>query len=93
MITLTISELTLNAVRAALDERVARLNAEIRYYEVVVLTNGSEDAQRALVWNIAGLHETEIAREDFAEVRCVDHPVNATWSAWTEGELVAGFGK
>ena len=41
----------------------------------------SEDAQRALVWNIAALHETEQAREAFSD------------PDWTEAELAVGYGK
>jgi hypothetical protein len=72
MVTLTVTEATLNATRAALEERVKRLELEIKRHTLtpqeerhgVTLT---EDAQRALVWNIAALHETKTAIEDISE--------------------------
>lgn len=72
-VTVTISEATLNAVRAGLEERVKRLEREIRQSQEladdaaargVTLT---EDAERALVWNIAALHETKAAIENISE--------------------------
>ena len=89
MVTVTLDEITLNATRAALDERTNRLEREIRKSEGIasaLMLSGhpcalTEDAQRALVWNIAALHETEMAREFFAEVSITEHPVDATWKS------------
>jgi hypothetical protein len=75
MVTLTVTEATLNATRAALEERVKRLEREItrsREFAAAPMENGkplelTEDAQRALVWNIAALHETKTAIEDISE--------------------------
>ena len=86
MVTVTIDEITLNATRAALDERAKRIERKVRHYTLtpddvkygVTLT---EDGQRALVWNVAALLETEQAREFFSEVRLTDHPVDATWTS------------
>lgn len=71
MITVTLDEITLNATRAALDERANTLDAEVRRLQAwsdFPLLGLTEDEERALVWNIAALHETELAREFFSEV-------------------------
>ena len=89
MVTITIDEATLNATRAALDERVTRLEGEVTHLQTwdsmaraapdrITL---DEDAQRALVWNIAALHQTKTAQEFFADLEPGrDHPEDATWT-------------
>lgn len=90
MVTVTIDEVTLNATRAALDERVERLTKMVALHQGEFTYWLAQDArgqvylentQRALVWNIAALHETELAREFFAEVQIIDHPADATWTS------------
>jgi hypothetical protein len=104
MVNLTLSEATLNAARAALELRVGHLEAEVTRLQLQAadavmdaihwgVMRDTEDLERALVWNIAALHETKTAVEDFSEARIADHPADATWQGWTEGELVAAFGK
>ncbi|MDP2622876.1 MAG: hypothetical protein Q8Q29_03650 [Actinomycetota bacterium] len=95
MVTITIDEITLNATRAALDERVERLNHEVGRLQSEVARGDAclfreyeltEDAQRALVWNIAALHETRMAQEFYAEVEPgADFPADMTLDqmSWT----------
>lgn len=97
MTTFTLDEITRNAILAALDERAARLDGAIKNSSSIKDTfnrNGyalPEDVERALVWNIAALHETKQAREVIGEAPPADHPANAT--AWTEGELSEAYGR
>lgn len=65
MTTITIDELTRNAVLAALDERAARLEHEVTNLNLTGVTG--QDHDRALVWNIAALHETNMARLQIGE--------------------------
>lgn len=90
MYTLAVSAERLNQIRAALDDRREILSAQIARLEV---QESSEDRDRALVWSIDALFETERARDDFAElVNPPSQPVEA-WDGWTQGELVAVFGR
>lgn len=103
MTTITIDEITRNAILAALDERAERLESEVAYLESEVAVvrvciherDGAhphadcipmchptaDDLPRALVWNIAALHETKQAREIVAEAQTADHPADAAWTA------------
>ena len=84
MTTITLDEITRNAILAALDERAARLEKEVsrlqKPYDAMTGAgvDQTEDAERALVWNIAALHETNMARLQVAEAE-----------PWSESELLA----
>ena len=97
-----LSEALRNQTLAALDYWAAHLEREVAsatFRNSIPALNGqpvSEDAQRALVWNIAALHETQMARELIGEAEAtppepfVDHPANATW---TQAELAEAYGR
>lgn len=76
-----INEATLNAIRAALDERIARLERNIRQAQEFASDAASrgetltEDAQHNLVWNIDALLEAKTARDLFAALN--DEPEQA----------------
>jgi pyruvate formate-lyase activating enzyme-like uncharacterized protein len=88
MTTVTIDEITRNAILAALDERAARLNKEVarlqKPYDAMTGAGvpQTEDTQRAIVWNIAALHETNMARLTVAEA-----------DSWAESEMAGAFGR
>jgi hypothetical protein len=91
MYTVQVSAERLNQIRAALDDRREILSAQIARLEV---QESSEDRDRALVWSIDALFETERARDDFSDLVAVpEPPVDATWRAWTPGELAEAFGR
>jgi hypothetical protein len=78
MTTIDIDETIRNAILAALDERAVRLDAEVArwQWEADLLgDHNSETGQRALVWNIAALHETNMARLLVGEAGEPDLPV------------------
>jgi hypothetical protein len=100
MYTVQVSAERLNQIRAALDDRVAIMQAQIARLEV---QESSEDRDRALVWSIDALFETERARDDFADLDAVleqADPLTAAkgyhdWQAAgpiSEPELIAGYG-
>ena len=85
MVTITMDEIVLNAVRAALDERILSLEGVVRELAQglldQILDPETEDAQRAYVWNVAALHEAKAARDVFAEADRI--PVaDAAWWTW-----------
>ena len=93
MVTITIDEVTLNATRAALAERAEHLEVEVARLQRMLDPfywgpghDSGEDTQRALVWNIAALHETRMAQEFYAEVEPVaEYPADMTTAqmSWT----------
>lgn len=93
-----IDEATLNAVRAALDERIEALEAAVAKAQHDLDPfywgpghPGPDDAQRALIWNNAALLETKTARDFFSESSLSefrDHPADTT----TETELRYAWG-
>jgi hypothetical protein len=99
MYTVQVSAERLNQIRAALDDRREILSAQIARLEV---QESSEDRDRALVWSIDALFETERARDDLTEL--VSPPEQADpltaakgyhdWQAepLSEPELIAGYG-
>lgn len=78
MTTIILDEITRNAVLAALDERAERLKSKVESLEWVQRNGGglTEDSQRALVWNTAALHETNMARLQIGEAE-----------PWSESEM------
>ena len=91
MTTIILDEITRNAILAALDERAARLEKEVARHRSNIDSYSKageetrrllrvpkliEDAQRALVWNIAALHETNMARLQIGEAE-----------PWSESEM------
>lgn len=72
MTAIEIDETTRNAILAALDERAGTLEYRVKLWQGVIDQTHpnhlpSDDAQRALVWNTAALHETNMARLLVAE--------------------------
>lgn len=81
MVTVTLDEITLNAVKAALDERIAQLDKAVVRWNQLNEHLPTEDTGRALVWNIAALLETKMAREYLGDPEVlVDHPADETWT-------------
>jgi hypothetical protein len=82
MVTITIDEATLNATRAALDERAERLERSVAYWQFYLDRGATltDDLSRALVWNIAALHETRTAQELYSEVEIAkEYPADVSY--------------
>lgn len=98
-----LSEALRNQVLAALDERAARLETRIRIWQD--LMDGktpnllpTEDLQRAVVWNIAALHETKEARELIGEAEATPEQADDVTAAkayadWQENEKAGAWGR
>ena len=85
MRTVTLTESELNAVRAALDERCDKLNRNCLVAQRRRAREGhvpSEDEERAYVWNVAALHETEQARETLSETSVAPETESEKAAAW-----------
>ena len=83
MVTVTVDEITLNATRAALMERVNRLRLEVAYLETQA---SSEDRDRAFVWCVAAQQQTEMALAYFEAVEPLqDYPADMSLDqlTWT----------
>lgn len=98
MTTFTLNETLRNQVLAALDERAARLEREVARGQELMAKQAdvpcSEDLSRAVVWNIAALHETNLARLTIGEAEAAEPSAYPEPQAgWQEAELREAFGR